>query len=202
MKVAQRLDRAANALLEFDHRAQLLFKPLAGSPAVRALDVLSKIADQPELRTIAGGLILAGIFSTNDRMVRAGSRMLIAHEAATVIKDGLKLNIDRTRPRSAKSKKAKKPRKGNHVGKELSSFPSGHSAGAVAAARAFSREYPEHSAIALSAAGLAALSQIPRCAHYPTDVAAGIAIGLAAEEAVNVAWDFAKVEERGALEDG
>ena len=139
MKITKRANRATDALLEFDHRAQKLFKPLTGSPAVRVLDVLSKIADQPELRTIAAGLILTGIFSTNDRMARAGSRMMIAHEAATAIKDGLKLNIDRTRPRSAGNKKAKKPRKGNHVGKELSSFPSGHSAGSIAAARAFSR---------------------------------------------------------------
>lgn len=196
MSLKKRVEAVGEGLLDIDQRSEKLFKPLAGTAPIRALDWFSKIADQPELRTIAGGLILAGIFADSDRMVRAGSRMMIAHELATVVKGGIKLNVDRTRPRSATSKQAKKPRRGNHKEKELSSFPSGHSAGAIAAARAFSREYPEYSAIALGAAGLAALSQIPRCAHYPTDVAAGLAIGLAAEEAVHAAWAAGGMDEQ------
>jgi len=49
----------------------------------------------------------------------------------------------------------------------------------------------------LGAAAFIALSQIPRRAHYPTDVAAGIAIGLAAEKAVDLAWEVARMDERG-----
>src|SRR3954452_25340641 len=71
----------------------------------------------------------------SDRLVRAGARMLLAHEAATLVKNVFKTNIDRTRPRSASSRKDKKARKGNSSAKEQSSFPSGHSAGAIAAAK-------------------------------------------------------------------
>lgn len=133
-----------------------------------------------------------------DRLVRAGARMIIAHEAATVAKNLLKTEIDRTRPRSASNRKEKKPKKGSHTAKEKTSFPSGHSAGAIAAARAFSREFPEYGAAAIGAAGLIAVSQIPRCAHYPTDVAAGLLVGLLLEAASNAAWEVTDMDERSA----
>jgi membrane-associated phospholipid phosphatase len=48
----------------------------------------------------------------------------------------------------------------------------------------------------MGAAGLIAVSQVPRCAHYPTDVAAGLAVGLAAEAVTNAAWNAARMDER------
>ena len=124
--------------------------------------------------------------------------MIIAHEGATLTKDLVKTNIDRTRPRSATSRKEKKPRKGNHTAKEKNSFPSGHTAGSIAASRALAREFPEYGAVAMGAAAVIAASQVVRCAHYPTDVAAGVVIGLAAEAATSVAWDAADMSERSA----
>src|SRR5689334_22904942 len=177
---------AGTALIDLDDRVHRLFKPYGGSPPIRALGLLSKIGDQPELRMIAGSLIALGTLADSDRLVRAGARMMIAHEAATAIKSLVKHNIDRSRPRSAESREEKKPKKGKHRGKEKSSFPSGHSAGAIAAARAFSREFPEYGPAALGAAAFIAAAQIPRCAHYPTDVVAGLAIGFAAEAAVDL----------------
>ena len=56
---------------------------------------------------------------------------------------------------------------------------------AVAVAQAFSREFPEYRIAARSAAALVGVAQIPRCAHYPTDVGVGAVIGLAAEAAVD-----------------
>jgi hypothetical protein len=43
----------------------------------------------------------------------------------------------------------------------------------------------------LAAGAALSLAQIPRCAHYPTDVGAGIAIGLASEALVDAAFTFA-----------
>jgi membrane-associated phospholipid phosphatase len=108
--------------------------------------------------------------------------MLAAHTLATFVKDEVKERVDRTRPRSAgKPGKDAKPRPGDKTAKEETSFPSGQSAGGAAVARAFARAYPEHAGKAYAAAGLIALAQVPRCAHYPTDVGAGVAIGIASE---------------------
>jgi membrane-associated phospholipid phosphatase len=183
-------------MIEFDHRAHRFFEPYSETLPVQGLGLFSKLGDQPELRLLAGALVVAGTFARSDRLVRAGARMTIAHEAATVAKNLLKAEIDRTRPRSAKGRREKKPKAGKHTAKEKTSFPSGHSAGAIAAARALSREFPEYGAAAMTAAGLIAASQIPRCAHYPTDVAAGVVIGLATELVTSASWNLAQLDER------
>jgi hypothetical protein len=183
-------------MIALDDRTHRFFEPYTDTPAVRALDLFSKIGDQPELRLICAGLMLAGTLVRSDRLVRAGARIMLAQEAATVVQDLVKMEVDRTRPRSASGREEKKPRKGKHTAKERTSFPSGHSAGAIAAARAFAREFPEYGPAALGAATLVAASQVPRCAHYPTDVAAGLAIGLAAEAVTSAAWAAARMEER------
>jgi membrane-associated phospholipid phosphatase len=162
--------------------------PHRGSAPVQALSWYSELGDQPQLRTIGGGLLALGLVAWNGRMARAGARMLLAHELATAAKNFVKKRVDRSRPRSADNKEEQKPTAGRSEAKEETSFPSGHSAGAIAVARAFAREFPEYQAPALGAAGLVALAQIPRCAHYPTDVGAGAAIGAAAEAVVDLAW--------------
>ena len=196
MMLRNAIEDAEEQLIAFDHRAAKLFKPYRAIAETPAVDAVSKLGDQPELRTIAGAIILAGIAFESDRMVRAGARMVIAHEAATLTKDTLKLQIDRKRPRSASDRRDSKPRMGKSKAKELSSFPSGHSAGSIAAARALAREYPEYGAAALVAAGLIAVLQVPRSAHYPSDVAAGLVIGLAAEAATNALWNLTRMDER------
>lgn len=196
------LKKTERWLIGLDDEARKLFESYAGTPAVRALDLFSKLGDQPALRAIAGTLLTIGTFAANDRLVRAGARMLIAHEAATVAKDLVKINVDRARPRSAGNGGPKTPKKGGHTAKEKTSFPSGHSAGAIAAARAFSREFPEYAPVAIGAAATIAALQVPRCAHYPTDVAAGVLIGLAVEAATNAGWQAADMDERSAEEAG
>ena len=64
-------------------------------------------------------------------------------------------------------------------------FPSGHTAGAVAVARACARHYPPARAPAYAWAAGVAAAQVPRCAHYPSDVAGGALVGLAAEAAAD-----------------
>ena len=135
--------------------------------------------------TLSGGLLALGLVRRDGRLVRAGSRMIASHLLATGIKNFVKARIDRTRPRSAKGARGHKPKLGRSDAKEETSFPSGHSAGALAVARAFSREVPEYRSAALTGAGLIALVQVPRCAHYPTDVGAGLAIGWLSELAVD-----------------
>ena len=154
----------------------------------RLLDTVGGLGDQPELRIISCATLGAGLLTGNARLARAGMRMLVAHEVATLAKDFVKRRIDRKRPRSADHPRKAVPRPGRSEAKEDTSFPSGHTAGSVAVAQAFAREFPEYRAPALAAAGLVAVAQIPRDAHYPTDVAAGAIIGAAAEALIGQLW--------------
>lgn len=195
------IEIAEERLIDFDQSAHEFVAPVRDTAFAQPLTWFSKLGDQPQVRLISGAVLVAGLFTGKDRMVRAGARMIIAHEAATLVKDLVKTDVDRTRPRSAESRKEKKLRKGTSRAKEKSSFPSGHSAGAIAAARAFSREYPEHGALALGGAAAVAVSQVPREAHYPTDVAAGLSLGVIAEALVDVLWRAVKMDERSRSED-
>jgi membrane-associated phospholipid phosphatase len=179
--------KASRALLAADEAAAAAALPYQGSPVMEALGRFASLGDQPPLRTLCAAVIAAGVAGNNRRLARAGVRMLVAHTLATLAKDYVKERIDRTRPRS-KSQQGKdhRPRPGRDTSKEETSFPSGHSAGAAAVARAFARDYPEYAGPAHAAAGALALAQIPRCAHYPTDVGAGLAIGFAAEAVVDI----------------
>jgi membrane-associated phospholipid phosphatase len=195
----QKLKDGAAALEDADAAVAQASLPIRYAPAVRLAGTLSEIADQPQTRALTAGLIGIGIATGNPRLARAGLRMLVAHEAATAVKSLIKRNVDRTRPRSLPDGEAPRIRQGEDHDKEETSFPSGHSAGATATARAFAREYPEFRHAAHAVAGLAALAQIPRCAHYPTDVGVGIAIGLAAEAVTDRAmtrlFDWARAED-------
>jgi membrane-associated phospholipid phosphatase len=191
-----KIEQAGTQLVDFDHQTGRFFTKHNSGVAAGALHIVSKLADQPQLRTLSAALVAAGIFARSDRLVRAGARMLVAHEVATFAKNQIKNQMDRVRPRAADSRQAAKLKKGKHSSKEMTSFPSGHSAGAMAVARAFSREFPEYGAAAVGGATLIASLQIPRCAHYPSDVAAGLALGLATEKAVDAAWNAAEMTER------
>lgn len=182
-------------MLAADAAAAEAALPYQGSAAMEALGRFASLGDQPPLRTLCAAVIAAGLAGGNHRLAGTGVRMLVAHTLATLAKDFVKHRVDRTRPRSKSGKgKDHLPRPGRRTAKEATSFPSGHSAGAAAVARAFARDYPEYRAPAYAAGGALALAQIPRCAHYPTDVGAGLAIGIAAEAVVDIG--FRLVEER------
>jgi membrane-associated phospholipid phosphatase len=166
-------------------RAAKAVAPRRKKPA-RLVEAVGQLGDQPELRTVSGLVLAAGLLSANHRLIRAGVRMLLAHEIATLAKDLIKEQIDRTRPHTATTHSERSVKRGRHTAKTETSFPSGHSAGAVAVARAFAREYPRLQAPALAAAAVVAGMQVPRLNHYPTDVAAGMLLGAASETVANL----------------
>ena len=188
MREKDRYDDAAEPLLQIDRRVRRAVLPYRKTPAVRALSWFSELGDQPQMRILAGGTVALGVLRADPRLVRAGIRMAIAHETATFAKSLVKHRVIRMRPRDAVSTDDQEPRPGHDMRKEQSSFPSGHGAGAMASARAFGSELPEYRPLALTAAAIVAAAQIPRCAHYPTDVIAGVAIGTLAERAEATAW--------------
>lgn len=173
----------APALLELDQKIHDIAEPYADHLLMRLLDRIGKAGDQPPMLSLSGALLTAGVLSERPRMIFAGTRMIAAHLIATAAKHVVKRRIDRERPAPRLDGKAPHPRPGDQDTKRMTGFPSGHTAGTIAVARAFSRAYPEH-AKAACAAGLVAVAQVAGRKHYLTDILAGIAIGLAAEAAV------------------
>jgi undecaprenyl-diphosphatase len=187
MSQSKRAADPVEPVFEIDRKVRRALLPYRETKPVEAIGWFSQLGDQMQLRVIAGGTVAVGLVRRDGRMIGAGIRMLIAHEAATLAKDFMKRRVIRTRPRSAAGK-GHKPRKGRDTRKEESSFPSGHSAGAVAVARAAAAVYPEHAGAANAAAAAVSLSRIPGCAHYPTDVVAGATLGALTAGLVNALW--------------
>lgn len=169
------------ALLRVDAAARDAVGPWRHSAFVRTLAVVSKLGDQPPMLTLSAATLAAGLAGANAQLARAGVRMILSHLLATGAKNFIKHRIDRRRPRNGK---AHRPRPGRDTSKAMTSFPSGHSAGAFAVANAFAREFPGLGAATQTGAAVIALAQIPRFAHYPTDVAVGSAIGILSEAVV------------------
>ncbi|MEU4733212.1 phosphatase PAP2 family protein [Streptomyces sp. NPDC023588] len=70
---------------------------------------------------------------------------------------------------------------------DSSSFPSGHTAAAVAFTAAVAPSWPWAGSACAAATVLVALERVHSGAHYPSDVAVGAAIGLAAAALVRTA---------------
>ena len=153
-------------------------------PVVKVAGAMSEVADQPPMVAINLATIAAGLIAGNGRLTRTGVRMLAAHGLATLAKGVIKHRIDRARPNEFSDRDDHRPTPGDRDEGPQNSFPSGHTAGAIAVARAVAREYPGAAVPVQGVATAIALIQIPRGTHFPIDVAAGAVIGWAAEAIV------------------
>jgi membrane-associated phospholipid phosphatase len=156
-------------------------------PAVRVLRTIAGVADQPPLFALSALTLVVGAALRDRRLTRTGARMLLAEAAATAAKAVIKHRIARTRP----GKMLKDGRYGLHVDRAgtkddspWNSFPSGHTAGAVAVGRAILRDYPEAAPLVAGAIALVGGVQPFTGAHFPGDVVAGAALGWTSEALV------------------
>ena len=180
-KVKHTVKQAARADREATHKAAAH----DDSKLVRLAGKATEAADQPPLLALSAATIVVGAVLRRPTVLRSGVRMLASHLVATGVKAALKSSVDRTRPSRAL-------KEGHHVGKgrgtsdtTLNSFPSGHTAGAVAVAQAVASESPV-AAVPLQAAAVAVAALQPsRGKHYLSDVAAGAAIGWLSERLTN-----------------
>jgi membrane-associated phospholipid phosphatase len=186
MRKRQTNGRKLTAVEQADLEVAEHLAPFHDSLPVRAVGPIAEMGDQPPLYALTGGVILAGIATRDWRLTHGGARMMAAHVAATVLKTILKRCVDRTRPARIAKDGAYKLGKGRRYETEYNSFPSGHTASSVAVAQALGRAYPGLSGAALGAAGTIAGLQVIRSKHFPSDIVAGAAIGLAAEKAVDL----------------
>ena len=186
-----RLPSKAPDSLRRIERADLAVAGRLGSaqdhPAVKLLGEASEMADQPPLIALSLGAVAAGLLLRRPTLALAGVRMLATHAVATGLKTAVKRTVDRTRPHVLTEEGKYVVRKGNTHGSRYNSFPSGHTAGAVAVAEAIARTEPRAAWPARGWAAAIAAIQVPRGAHFPSDVAVGAAIGFAADRIVRLA---------------
>ena len=154
-------------------------------PVVRGLGSMSEFGDQPPLLALSGAVLAYGVLAGDRRAAGAGARMLGSLVLATWIKSGFKRLVSRTRPNvllddGQYELEAFGPDEGS-----WQSFPSGHTAGSIAVARALGRAYPRARTGAYAGGAAVALIQIPRGAHYPADVVGGAVVGLVAEAVID-----------------
>ena len=148
---------------------------------VRALGALSEVADQPPLIALSLATAATGLARGDRRLARTGLRMLAAHAVATGVKALVKSRIDRSRPGMFMHHHAHRITGGDTNEGPMNSFPSGHTAGALAVSRAVAREYPRAAWPGYAATAAVGIIQPLRGTHFPIDVAAGVVVGLASE---------------------
>jgi membrane-associated phospholipid phosphatase len=156
-----------------------------GDPAVKAAGKLSELGDQPPLFTLGALLLGFGVVTRREREIEAGLRMLAAEALATQLKSLVKHRFARTRPRQMLDKGEYRAEAEAPEGKHEQSFPSGHTAGAVAVAGALAAMYPKAAVPLYGVAAAVAAVQPARGAHYVADVAAGAVVGGVSALAVN-----------------
>lgn len=155
-------------------------------PLVKTLGAASELADQIPLGTVCGAVIAGGLAAGRPDVARTGLRMMVAHVLANAVKRQIKNRLRRIRPEEVVKDRDYTFEPGETQGGHDTSFPSGHTAGAVAVAAIVARDMPPLALPAWAAAALMSGVQIPRAKHYPADVAAGAALGLTAARLVDL----------------
>jgi len=160
-------------------------------PVAKTADKAGKLGDQEPLYIAAAALAICGLLSRRPRLGWAGLSMLAAVGVADASKNLTKRLVSRTRPHVLIEENRYHMKAGGSEEKTEQSFPSGHVAGCVAAARAISRTYPEAGALGgIGATGIG-VSRVLKGAHWPLDVAAGAVIGFLAEAFTHAVTQFA-----------
>ncbi|MEW2051771.1 phosphatase PAP2 family protein [Streptomyces sp. NPDC005476] len=138
----------------------------------RALSAVEETAEGTKLWCGAAA-VMAWLGGWRGR--KAAAAGMAAVTVAQVVSNGVcKQLADRPRP-----PKAWFPHDEAEDRPDSSSFPSGHTAAAVAFTAAVAPAWPLAGALCTVPAAMVAVERVQSGAHYPSDVAAGAAIGLA-----------------------
>lgn len=129
-------------------------------------------------------LLIAALLIINKKYRNVGIMAIVALILATVLGEGiLKHLVHRIRP------SVDIPAINLLIEKPLSySFPSGHTASSFAAAGVLAKYLKKYSLVFLGLASLIAFSRLYLYVHYPSDVLAGIILGLLCSKLVIYAF--------------
>lgn len=160
--------RARGQIRHLDHRLMRRSVNARSAGLDEALVAISRAANYSRLwLVIAGALAACG----GQHGRRAAGRGITAIAIASAVANGpVKLLVRRRRPRRSPPTLIRMPRS--------TSFPSGHSAAAFAFATGACTELPVLAPVLVPVAGTVAYSRVHTGVHYPSDVAAGAAIGI------------------------
>jgi membrane-associated phospholipid phosphatase len=162
-------------------------------PVAKAAGKAGELGDQGPLYALASGVLAVGVASRDRRVTDTGLSMLAAIGAADLTKRIAKSLVRRTRPKALLDEGDYNVDTGGSNRKKEQSFPSGHTACTVAAARAFARNVPEAGAAAGAAALAIGLSRVAKGEHWPLDVLAGAVIGLVTEAFSALFYDLCRL---------
>ncbi len=177
-----------HSVRQVNHVDQALVRQVAELPHTRVdvgLKRLSTAADHGKLWFVVAAILASGKGPTRRAAVRGVGSIAFASLSANLVAKNL---FPRRRPAAEllplHRRFEKRP--------TSSSFPSGHAASAVAFTTAVAMESPR-TAIALAPlAGAVAYSRVHTGVHWPSDIAAGAAIGVGAAHAVRHWWPVAE----------
>jgi len=163
-------------------------------PVMKAIGVVSEIADQPPMIALSVATLAAGLVRDDKRLARTGARMLTSHLVATAIKTLIKQRVDRARPGLFTTHHQHLITPGDTDDGPMNSFPSGHTAGALSVTQAIAREYPATIVPGATASAAIAVTRPMVGAHFPIDILVGAAIGVASEWIVARAFEKAGID--------
>ncbi len=150
-------------------------------PAVRTVSKLGKLGDQGPLYAASAVVTAYALIHRNLRLVHTGLAMFAAVAVADLCKTLVKRFVRRTRPHVFLDEGRYASALGGSEHTPEQSFPSGHMAGSVAAARALARNYPASSGWSTTCTVIIGITRLIKGAHWPLDLAAGAILGLVAE---------------------
>jgi diacylglycerol kinase family enzyme len=173
----RRLRRVGRLDLELMRRSAML----PPTPVDRGMRHLGRAADHSKLWFTIAALLAARKGGTRRAGLRGAAAISFASFGASLL--GKRL-FPRRRPAAdllpVARRMARRP--------TSSSFPSGHSASALAFGTAVAMEHRKAGAAVLPLAAAVAYSRVHTGVHWPTDVAAGAAIGVGAAYATRHWW--------------
>jgi membrane-associated phospholipid phosphatase len=177
-------DNLPSAIDRFDDVVdQWWGRTLRGRPRVDRLFYLaSELGDFSLIWLIVG--TAQGLRSDDDAAATGRLGATLLAESA-LVNQGIKRLVHRPRPLAAEPRPL-------HVRKPLtSSFPSGHSSSAVAAATLFSQRDPKLAPLYVALAAVVATSRVHVQVHHASDVVVGALVGAVIGQVVIRRWPLA-----------